>query len=341
MYKDNRKKPEGARKLKRKVLAICVIILLSITTIYGASVSSVKAATGQGDWITKYRIEDATTGQLITDKDFQTGASSGTGSIIDGAQLKVIVTINVPTSSPSTSLSLSTAMAHSSKDHYWEHDASDGYSLGSYNPNAATVYFSQVAGTLTISCYGQATGQVTQTVGGVVLHKAVPISLISLKDPSGAILDELKPNITDSSIDEYNNLLKQQQEKLSSLGGSGVAPGYTELFSNVITQSQTLAGQGFTDSAIAMLNGLNVSNEPASATMQILFLPLIVVFAVIAGVFGFMFIRIRGKVSYFRLIVEDQIKDLEGLTLRASKIDRTMSSNLESVKDRLKRLVGM
>jgi hypothetical protein len=51
--------------------------------------------------------------------------------------------------------------------------------------------------------------------------------------------------------------------------------------------------------------------------------------------------RNRGKVGYFRLVIEDQIKDLEGLTLRASKIDRTISSNLASIEDRLKRLVGM
>jgi hypothetical protein len=78
-----------------------------------------------------------------------------------------------------------------------------------------------------------------------------------------------------------------------------------------------------------------------SSTMQSLFIPIIGVLAVVAVVFVIMFLRVRGKVSYFQLVVEDQIKDLEGLTLRASKIDRTMSSNLESVKDRLKRLVGM
>ena len=89
-----------------------------------------------------------------------------------------------------------------------------------------------------------------------------------------------------------------------------------------------------------MLNGLNVA-DPASATMEILFIPLVVVFAVLAGIFGFLFMRIRGKVGYFQLVVEDQIKDLEGLTMRAAKIDRSMSANLESVKDRLKRLVGM
>jgi hypothetical protein len=72
-----------------------------------------------------------------------------------------------------------------------------------------------------------------------------------------------------------------------------------------------------------------------------LYIPLIAVLAVLAVLFVVLFLRVRGKVSYFQLVVEDQIKDLEGLTLRASKIDRAMSSNLESVKERLKRLVGM
>jgi hypothetical protein len=332
---------QGSIKLKAKLLALSVIILLAITTIYLTSITPVRAV-GTGDWITKYRIEDATTGDLIIDKNVATGATSGTGSISSGAELKVTVTVNVATSNPSSSLSLSTAMAHSpSKDHYWEHDSGDGYILGSYNPNSKSFSFSQTAGTLTISCFGVASGIVATTVGGVTLHKAVPISLISLKDPSSAILDELKLNITDSAINEFKTKLKEQQNQLSSLSSSGVAPGYVELVSNVIGQSQALADQGFTDSAIGMLDTLNVSNAPASATLQILFIPLIAIFAVIAGVFGFMFMRVRGKVSYYQLVVEDQIKDLEGLTIRASKIDRTFSSNLESVKDRLKRLVGM
>jgi hypothetical protein len=253
----------------------------------------------------------------------------------------VTVTISIATSNPSSSLTLSTAMAHSSSlDHYWEHDASDGYSLGGYNPNAASFSFSQAAGTLTISCIGVASGQVSTTVSGITLHKAVPISLISLKDPSGTVLDEIKSNITDAAINEYNTKLKAKQGTLAGLAGSGVDPGYVELYQNIVAQSQVV-DQGLTDNAVAMLDSLDVANAPAGALMQILFLPLVVVFGVVAVLFAFLFMRNRGKVSYFRLVIEDQIKDLEGLTLRASKIDRTISSSLSSIEDRLKRLVGM
>jgi hypothetical protein len=331
---------ESNKTMKNKILTLSIIILLMLTTIYVTSTANVKAQVGSGQWITKYRIEDAITGDLILSKDLTTGATSGNGQISDGANLKVTVTINVATSNPSSSLTLSTAMAHSSTlDHYWAHDASDGYSLGGYDPNAASFSFSQTAGTLTISCYGVASGTVATTVGGITLHKAVPISLISLTDPSGALLDEINTNITDASINEFNTKLQGAQSTLAGL--SGVDPSYTELYQNVITEAQNVANQGLTDNAISMLDSLNVSSAPASGTLQILFIPLIAVFAVLAGIFGFMFMRSRSKVSYFQLVVEDQIKDLEGLTLRASKIDRTMASNLDGIKDRLKRLVGM
>ena len=190
-------------------------------------------------------------------------------------------------------------------------------------------------------CYGTVpSGKVTQTVGNVTLHKPFQLGLVTLKDPSNTVLDNIKLPITDGKIDTYNTLLKEKQAKLATYQSSGAPPSFVAVYSNTIDVAQDTAAQGLTDNAIAMLEGLNVS-DPASATMEILFIPLIAVFAVIAGVFGFMFMRNRSKVGYYKLVVEDQIKDLEGLTLRATKIDRTMGASLESVKDRLKRLVGM
>ncbi len=328
--------------MKNKSIALILIIILTSTTIYLTSNTTTQAAVGQGDWITKYRIETADTHQLLLEQDFATGTTSGSGAIAQGADLMVTVTINIGLSQPSLNLNLATELQKSSgKDYYWSHDTSDGYSLGSYNPNSQSFSFPENAGTLTIVCYGTVpSGKVVQTVGNVTLHKPTPIGLVILKDPSGTVLDQVKPYITDGKIDEYNTLLKEKQDKLASLQGSGASPSFVQAFQNTIDASQTVAQEGFADNAIAMLNAFNVP-DPASATLEILFIPLIAVFAVLAGVFGFMFMRSRGKVGYYKLVVEDQIKDLEGITLRASKIDRSMGANLESVKDRLKRLVGM
>ena len=306
------------------------------------SISTVVAAVGEGDWISKYRVENSETGQVIMETDFTTGTSNEYSSIVEGADLKVTVTIEIGISNPASTLALSTEMSHStSEDRYWQLVSQD-YSLVNYNPNSKSVQFKQEKGTLEMICFGSIpTGIVRDTVDGLVLHKPVPIALIELAVPGGEVLDNIEPNVTDAKVDEYLNLLDQKEKKLASFAGSGVDPGYVEVFGNVVAQAKIMGDAGFADNAIALLNGLSVANEPASSLLQMVFLPAMIVFGVVAVLFAFLFLKARGRMSYFRLVIEDQIKDLEGLTLRASKIDRTISSNLSSIEDRLKRLVGM
>lgn len=40
------------------------------------------------------------------------------------------------------------------------------------------------------------------------------------------------------------------------------------------------------------------------------------------------------------MIVEDQIRELEGLTLRASRTDRNLGQRLQEINDKLKELEG-
>ena len=325
-----------------KILTLSIIFLLTLTAVYvsAASLTPVKAAPGDGQWITDYTVRDGNTGSFIYSNDLTTGNEDGSLRITNNQELEVTVTINVATNNPSSSLTLGTDMQHSSnQDVYWEHSTSDGYDLGSYNPNAASFSFAQNSGTLSITCFGVAVGETETDLGdGIILHKAVPISLISLTDPSGAVLDEIKPNITDASINDFNTKLKTAQNNLASAGSD---PAYANLARNVIDAAKESANVGLTDTAVQMLDSINSSGAASSQIMSVLFIPLVAVFAVLAALFAFMFFRNRGKVSYYQMVVEDQIKDLEGLTLRAQKIDRTMAASLDSVKDRLKRLVGM
>ena len=325
--------------MKTKTMAICLLVLLTLVSL--TSISTTFAAVGEGDWITKYRVENLDTGQVIMERDFTTGSKSDFGSIVEGAELKVTVTVEIGLSNPAATLQISTEMAHSSsEDRYWQLESD--YVLSNYNPNSKSVSFKQEKGTLEMVCYGSIpTGIVKDVIEGITLHKPVPIALIELAVPAGVVLDSIEQNVTDAKVDEYLNLLEQKKARLESMAGSGVDPGYVEVFGNVVAQAQVIGDAGFADNAIALLNGLSVANEPAGSVMQMLFLPAVIVFGVVAVLFAFLFLKARGKMSYYRLVIEDQIKDLEGLTLRASKIDRTISSNLASIEDRLKRLVGM
>jgi hypothetical protein len=332
--------------LNKKILALSLILVL--TAVYLTSVSvtnTVKAQTAAptiGGWITQYTVQDASTGQTILNKNVQTGASTGNGEILEGQELEVTAYISISQSSPA-SLTLTTDLEHSNlqSNQYWELQSTN-YNLGNFNPNSKTLTFTESAGTLEISCFGLVpTGEVTQTgPNGITLDIPTPLSLIVLEDQNGNTLDQVKLNITDAAIDNYLTVLNQRESSLKSYKNSGVDPGFITIYSNVISASQVLEGQGFATAATQMLEGLNVSSPPSAGTEAIL-IPIAVVMAAIAAVFAFMFMRVRGKVSYFQLVVEDQIKDLEGLSMRISRIDRAASSNLESVKDRLKRLVGM
>jgi len=336
--------------LNKKLLTISLLILLTAMCVTGISVSTVKAQTaqgvgGNGSFIKSYTIEDATTGDILMSGNYATGTSSSPGYVSEGEEISCTVTISISVNNPSTELTLGTGMQHSSiqPNMYWQEAASSNYSLGNFDPNAQSFAFPEAAGTFTITCYGSTpTGKVEQTApNGITLNIPTPVNMILVSDPTGAVLDEVQPNMINSAIFDYLGLLSSQESTLKSLQSSGVDPGYISLYTDVINASQALEAQGFTAGATTLLNDLSSVGAPPSATAQALFIPIAVVLAVVAALFFFLFWRIRGKVSYYQLVVEDQIKDLEGMTMRAAKIDRTLSSNLDSVKERLKRLVGM
>ena len=315
------------RLFTMSIYFLLLLTVASVVPIYGAEVVD------EGEWITEYTVQDST-GNLLLRVEFEAGEAvinETYSPILAGSELTVAFTINV-FAGGSGKLQLTTNMQHSSLHSlFWESDSLN-YSLS--NPNAATTTFDWTKGTLEVVCYGKISSSAV---------KATPVqfTLVQLSISGGDVLDQIKPYIYNAEMGNYASLLQAKQDKLQSLKDSGVSPGYIELFENVIEQAQAEFEDGYVDNAVALLNALSVSNEPASAVMESLFLPIIVVLIVLVAVAGFLFLRARGKIKYVLLVLEDQIKDLEGLTLRASKLDRTIASSLDSVKDRLKSLVGM
>jgi len=331
LYVLNAKKIQERAKLKNKIVVLSLLIIL--TTMMIVSFSPVKAV-GQGQWITTYTIEDSS-GQLLVQYDPATNTTNTLAPVLPGTDIKVTFTVNVIALGADT-LRLSTSLQKSTSNPsgYWDLQSST-YDMGStYNPASQSTTFKWTEGTFDMILYGKVPSSASSV--------AQTVSVVSLYSGSGGTaLDQITVQATSAGLANFNVLYGQQQTKLNKLISDGVSQGYIDIFTNVLNASRTIANSGDVTNAIALLNGLNTANAPVSSTMEALFIPIIGVLAAVAVIFVVLFLRIRGKVSYFQLVVEDQIKDLEGLTLRASKIDRAMSSSLDSVKDRLKRLVGM
>lgn len=305
-----------------------LLVLMSFTQIYSIQ------AVGQGEWISKYRIENLGSGQLMKEVDFKAGIDRDLAPIFAGAEVNVTFSVDIETTASYAKLTLRTNLQHSNiQQGYWELHSLD-YPLLDYNPNSQIVEFNQVRGILEISLYGK----IPSTIGSNI---PVDYIFVTLYGPSGETLDLIEGSVITAALDEFQTLLEQKEEKLQSMKDSGVDPGYIELYENMLVQAQWEADQGLTESAIRLLNSLEVSNEPVSGIMESLFLPIIVIVGVFAAIFAVLYFRGRGQIQYTLLVVEDQIKDLEGLTLRVLKIDRSIGTRLEGVKDRLKSLVGM
>ena len=217
--------------------------------------------------------------------------------------------------------------------------------MQNYNPNQPTITFSQIQGNLVVSCFGSIPSGITETTvgSGTVLHQQQDFALIQLTGPSGEILDQIKPAVVDAKIDEYHTLLAKAENTLQVLLNTEIAPAYISLYENIMNQSKTVNQQGFTDSAISLLKSLSVTEAPPSTGTTIadtFFLPAVGALAALVVIAMLLFMRARGKAGYVSRVVEDQIRDLEGLTLRASKVDKTLSSGLQAVEDKLKQTVG-
>jgi hypothetical protein len=318
--------------MKTRVIAICLLLLLTVVSF--GSIMTTQGAAGEGEWITNYRVEDPKTGQLMVEVNFKTGENRTLSSIFPGAELQITFTVDVTATSPTTVLRLKTSMLPSDiEDVYWKL-VSQEYELVAYNPASQDVSFYQTKGELTMTLYGKVPKTVVKDIPVLYL-------VVTLYSPAGEILDTIKVKVVTAAMAEYQTILFQKEEKLQSLKDSGAAPGYIELYENVLNESKVQADQGNVDSAIGMLNTLSVSNEPVSSAVEGLFLPAVGILIAVVAVLGFMFLRGRGKMQYVLMVLEDQIRDLEGLTLRASRVDRTISASLDSVKDRLKSVVGM
>ena len=324
-----------------KMGVICFLLLVAITVVPARSV-------GQGEWITKYRVEDLKTKQVVLERDFESNTFSKYSPVFAGGEYNITITVKVTIAVPYATVKLETYVDRPTLlDRFWELKSSPPPTIVSYNPSERYVELKQEKGSLIISIYGKIPSKETQqTLDGLeVLHKTAGFMAVDLKGPDGELLDKLVLDVIDAKIFEYQNLLGQKEGVLDTLQKSEpkVAPRYLELFEGIVARAEAEAEQGFVDKAISLLNLLKtdeVPREQVPTWMETFFIPVTIGLAVVAAAFAAFSLRVKGRLSYVLLVVEDQIRDLEGITFRASRVDKEISSSLESIKSKLKDIVG-
>ncbi|MFQ6053426.1 MAG: hypothetical protein ACE5OO_04260 [Candidatus Bathyarchaeia archaeon] len=298
---------------------------------------------GEGEmWFVGYRVEDLTTRQLVLERDLETGSLLRNAPVFAGAEYNITVTLDIGLTAAYANLTLRLSLLHAdSIDRFWEIHTANLSLAGGYNPNVAEITFSQVKGRYVISTFGRVPSDLTITPlgSGLTLHRPVNFTVIRLIGPDGAVLDEISLNIIDSEIDGYRFIRGEKERELQGYKESRVDPAYIELFENFLRLADEQSEVGFVRNAVDILEALEVEVPPVQTGPSLAeryFLPSVGGLGVLSVALASLLVRARGKASYVSMIVDDQIREMEALTTRAKRIDRSLASRLQEISDRLK-----
>ncbi|MDP2719523.1 MAG: hypothetical protein Q8P44_06825 [Dehalococcoidia bacterium] len=170
------------------------------------------------------------------------------------------------------------------------------------------------------------------------LHLRRPITLLHLTLASGVLSETKSIEVIDKAIENYTIILKEKQTLLKEQTGE---PKYVELITGVIARAQTVADEGHPDLAIEILNEIPNRGWPQSPRSLLIVYGGAGLLGILALLFFMMMFRAKGEIGYTRQALEDEVKRLDIINIRASRLgDRGLIDELKKAKEELERISG-
>ncbi len=304
--------------------------------------SATNAEAQEDTWFISYKVEELTTNQLVLSWDSETGQTLQNAPLFAGAEYNVSFTLDISLTVPEAVLEMTLNLLHADGiDRFWEVQPENQGLFQDYDPNAQIVRFSHVKGQYTISAFGRVPSDLTTTNlgSGFVIHEPVDLTFIRLIGPDEGLLDRITLNVIDSDIDGYRFILNHKQSELQDYTATQVDPAYIQLYENFVSFAEAQADLGFIDNAVEILEALEVEIPPTKtgpSLQEQYFLPVIGGLGGLMIIFAILFIRTQGRLGFIKMTLEDQIREMEGLQMRASRVDRSLGSRIQEINERLK-----
>ena len=215
----------------------------------------------------------------------------------------------------------------------------EGVDTSTWTPGSQSITFQAVEGNAQFTLNGKIPEAITEkeiieidkTIHALEL---VPLLVMSLD--SMEILDERTYTITDQTIISYDALLQSKKDKLDSTSMEGK---YNSLALEIVSEAEYLTSFGFYNDAIQLLETIPDSDYPAPPSTTTLFIIASVVLGLTTIVFALLFVRTRSSTSYLSSSVSEKADKLDLLLIKASRIDKSLADDLETIKRELKELV--
>jgi len=316
------------------------IKLLLVITLIFSTLPAVEAQSAL-PWIEEYTLINYRTGQTVLAWSSDTGELLQNAPVLAGDEYQITFTLNVRQTVDNAvlTLTLNGFLAQQSEATYWQ-VGPEFPRTGDFNPATRTIGLHHNQGIYEITAVGKITSDATVFIGeGVTLHRPLEIVLVELDGPVGTDYDDITVTVIDNKIDDYRFLLNQKQTELQEYEAGNVDPAYIQLYENFVALAEQQAELGLVDSAIDLLNNLEVEAPPVEtgpSWMETYFLPAVGGLTVVAIIGIVLFARTNSRLGFLKMIVEDQIREMEALQSRASRIDKNLAQRLDEINNRLK-----
>jgi hypothetical protein len=292
-------------------------------------------------WIEEYRLEDYSTNQLVLEWSATDDELVQNAPVLAGSEYRLSLLINVRQTVDNAvlELRLSDLVQKRSETVFWHIETVELPLTEGYNPAERIIRFNHTQGVYRLAIVGMLDRSLTTQGSGVVFHKPVDLTFVTLIGPAQTLYDEITVNVIDNRIDDYRRLKSQKEAELAQYRQSNVDPAYIQLYEKFLNVAISEAELGLMDNAINLMNNLQVEAPPVEtgpSWQEQYFLLVVGGLAALFALSAVLFIRTRTRMGFVTMIVEDQIREMEALQSRASRIDRSLAQRLQEINDRLK-----
>ena len=239
----------------------------------------------------------------------------------------------------SDNILLTTSMEKSGNSFWTLNNNYEGVETSTWTPGSPSITFKAVEGTAQFTLDGKIPESITEKEIvdiGKTIHALELVPLLVMSLDSMEILDERTYTITDQTIISYDALLQSKIEKLDSIS---MEEKYNSLALEIVSEAEYLTSVGLYDDAIQLLETIPDSDYPEPPSTTTLLMIASAFLGLTTIVFALLFVRTRSSTSYISSSVSEKADKLDLLLIKASRIDRSLADDLETIKKELKELV--
>ena len=239
----------------------------------------------------------------------------------------------------SDNILLTTSMEKSGNSFWTLNNNYEGIETSTWTPGSQSITFQAIEGTAQFTLDGKIPEAITEKEIddiGKTIHALELVPLLVMSLDSMEILDERTYTITDQTIISYDALLQSKTEKLDSIS---MDEKYNSLAFEIVSEAEYLTSFGLYDDAIQLLATIPDSDYPEPPRTTTLLIVSSIFLGITTVAFLLLFIRTRSSTSYLSSSVSEKADKLDLLLIKASRIDRSLADDLETIKKELKELV--